>query len=858
MSRFLVLLLSVLLVGVLFTPDSIAQTGRIIGQVVDAEGMPLPGANVRIDNSTLGAASDLDGDFAVRGVPAGAQTLLVTLVGYQRAEREVSVPAGGEVEVTVTLSDDVLGLSGVSVTASRRAEDLSETPRAVAVVQEEVIDLYTEQTSDLSATLGKFVPNFTPPSVGNDVFLATLRGRAPLFLVDGIPLQTNEGLRGAVLGNIDPAVLDRIEVLYGASTIYGGGAPGGVIQFFTKEASEQPLAVDLNLFSRNYLVDGAVLDGDAIDLRSALTVSGTVIDNKLTYVISGSAERTNGQFRPDGERIAPNRTSAYDDFAFFAKVGYNITPSQRVQVSLNRTYAEPNDLFFEPVVREDDVTADPEGSAAIGQEVETAFSYDNPISQEYTALNATYENTALGGGALTVQAYLFDLNFQQSGSDIRPFLQRNGGTFPDSWPGLFQTSTAATQYGARAEYVRPIGEQVVVTGGGDILYAEDSTPVTISSDEPFDRENRFDASLGIQDQGAPSELTSGGLFVQADYDPIEALRLTAGARYDMIAFDILPFTPTFTRVEPGVQRPGGSGYNAGLSLNLGAAYEVVPQTTLYANFAQGFSLPSLAFLVVNVDPGIPIQGDEIVSPQIVNSLDFGVRGQVGDNFAYGVAGFFAFSEDASQIRFNSSTGQGERIQAPQRNYGFEVSVDAVPAAGLRVGADVSVTETDLKPQPPQELIDAGLLDEDDGTFRPASTVETIPLTTTLRASYALPMVDGLSFNAEVYTLNNRTRAFTFLLDEDKNGVTDTTMAGDPSRADAYVLRGYTTVDAGVTYVFPDDLFGDVGARLSVQFLNLLNETYIPAISQRQVGPIFASRRRNGFGRNVTVTLNFTL
>ncbi|MEM8557929.1 MAG: carboxypeptidase-like regulatory domain-containing protein [Bacteroidota bacterium] len=483
MSRFL-LLLSVLLVGVLLTPTSAAQTGRIMGQVTDTDGTPLPGANVRIDNSTLGAATDLDGTFAIRGIPPGNRTLLVTLVGYQRAEREVIVPAGGEIEVTVTLSDDVLGLSGVSVTASRRAEDLSETPRAVAVVQEEVIDLYTEQTSDLSATLGKFVPNFTPPSIGNDVFLATLRGRAPLFLVDGIPLQTNEGLRGAVLGNIDPAVLDRIEVLYGASTIYGGGAPGGVIQFFTKEASEKPLAVDLNLFSRNYLVDGAVLDGDALDLRSALTVSGTVLDNKLTYVVSGSAERTNGQFRPDGERIAPNRTSSYDDFAFFAKVGYNITPSQRVQVSVNRTYAEPNDLFFAPLVRDEDVDADPEGSAAIGQEVDTAFSYENPISQEYTALNATYENTALLGGALTFQTYLFDLNFQQGGSDIRAFVA--DGTFPAEWPGLFQTSTAATQYGARAEYVRPIGDQVVVTGGGDILYAEDSTPVTISSEGPFE------------------------------------------------------------------------------------------------------------------------------------------------------------------------------------------------------------------------------------------------------------------------------------------------------------------------------------------------------------------------------------
>ncbi|MEM7654737.1 MAG: TonB-dependent receptor [Bacteroidota bacterium] len=233
-------------------------------------------------------------------------------------------------------------------------------------------------------------------------------------------------------------------------------------------------------------------------------------------------------------------------------------------------------------------------------------------------------------------------------------------------------------------------------------------------------------------------MLSAGAFVQVDVDVTDELRLSGGARYDVIAFQVLPFIPTFTQVEPGEQRLGGSGLNAGLSLNLGAAFEVIENTTLYANFAQGFSLPSLAFLVVNVAPNVEIDGDEIVSPQIVNSLDLGIRGKLGNNFAYGLAGFYAFSENASQIQFDAATGFGSRVQAPQQNYGFEATLEAAPARGVRIGASLSLTETDVDPQ-------------DDGTFQPAS---------------------------------------------------------------------------------------------------------VPPIDQRQFGAVFASRRRNGFGRNITATLAF--
>ncbi|MEM7789149.1 MAG: carboxypeptidase-like regulatory domain-containing protein, partial [Bacteroidota bacterium] len=488
----------------LAAPAVLAQTGAVVGTVTDTDGEPLAAATVRIDNTTLGDATDVDGMFRVAGVPAGSQTVVITLLGYTRVEREVTVPAGGDVRVDATLADDALRLSEVAVTATRRTEDISDVPRAVAVATEETVDRYAEQTSDFSATLGKFIPNFTSPSVGNDVFTATLRGRKPLYLLDGVPLQTNEGVRGATLSNIEPSVLDRIEVLYGASTVYGGGAPGGVIQFFTREASEEPLDVQVQGFTRNYLLEDRILDGDALDFRTSATVSGTL--DRFRYLVNGALETANGTFRADGQRIGNVGTNDYDEYALFGKFSYDLTPSQTVRVTVNRDYRQPNNLFFTNQVLDEDRLADPVLFTSVSVPVETAFSYDTPISQTYTSGNVQYQNRALGGGALSLQGYYFDTNFQQGGSDIRELIASNPSFA--AWPGLWQTSSDAEQIGARIEYVRPITDQVLVTVGGDVLSASDATPVTVSTEGPFDAENRFDGAGGVQDQGAPTDLVS--------------------------------------------------------------------------------------------------------------------------------------------------------------------------------------------------------------------------------------------------------------------------------------------------------------------------------------------------------------
>ena len=75
-----------ILVCVLITTNLFAQnTGKIVGTVIDKETRaPLPGANVLIEGTMLGAATDLDGKFLILRVPPGRYTLVVNFIGYQR------------------------------------------------------------------------------------------------------------------------------------------------------------------------------------------------------------------------------------------------------------------------------------------------------------------------------------------------------------------------------------------------------------------------------------------------------------------------------------------------------------------------------------------------------------------------------------------------------------------------------------------------------------------------------------------------------------------------------------------------------------------------------------------------------
>ncbi len=90
---------------VLVAAHPLPRTGVVEGVVRDAEtGEGLPGANVRVVGTALGAATDADGRFRLADVPGGAQSVQATSVGYESETAEVDVPEGGRAEAELSLS----------------------------------------------------------------------------------------------------------------------------------------------------------------------------------------------------------------------------------------------------------------------------------------------------------------------------------------------------------------------------------------------------------------------------------------------------------------------------------------------------------------------------------------------------------------------------------------------------------------------------------------------------------------------------------------------------------------------------------------------------------------------------------
>ena len=233
----------------------------INGTVYDENGIPMPGVTVRIDGTTKGDASNLDGKYNISSAPVGEQTLIFTFIGYKPATSVINVPATGSVTADKNMVVD--------------AEMLQEYVVVGYGVQRE-----REVTGSISKVEGKQITDIPAPS-----FEAALQGKAagvqitqgsglagsasvvrirgiasisaggdPLYVVDGIPITQDyflNGNRGGMnnnpLATINPNDIENIEILKDAAAtgIYGSRGANGVILITTKTGSGKGWSFDL-------------------------------------------------------------------------------------------------------------------------------------------------------------------------------------------------------------------------------------------------------------------------------------------------------------------------------------------------------------------------------------------------------------------------------------------------------------------------------------------------------------------------------------------------------------------------------------------------------------------------------------
>ena len=230
-----------------------AQTGSISGSVIDGSGAALAGANVMVEGTDLGAATDVGGNYSISGVSTGTHTVTASFVGYQSSSQSVVVGVGNN---TVNFSLAISAIAGreVAVIGSRfahSAEDLA-VPVDVFTAAEIRAAGFAETAQILQALAPSFNMPRTSISDGSDtVRPMTLRGLGSgqvLVLVNGKRRHTtalvhvnnspSRGDTGVDLNAIPAAAIERIEVLRdGAAAQYGSDAIAGVINIVLKSGN---------------------------------------------------------------------------------------------------------------------------------------------------------------------------------------------------------------------------------------------------------------------------------------------------------------------------------------------------------------------------------------------------------------------------------------------------------------------------------------------------------------------------------------------------------------------------------------------------------------------------------------------
>ena len=606
-----------------------SATGRATATVTDSTGGVLIGATCQVDGSGTArtAVVDNEGRCHFDSLSAGTYRLTIELPGF--TPRVVTFDVGAErvAELRVTLSPAPLDES-VVVSATRVPTPVSALPNTVTIVERSVIEQRTASSDDLASVLEANVPGFGPSLKKLAGGGETLRGRNPLYTINGVPQHTplRDGQRDG--HTIDLDFVERIEVIHGSNAIQGIGATGGVVNIVTKSPrSDGAWTHDLKLSLANS--DGFEDDGWTSKLSYLL-------GKRMGRVewVAGAAIHKRGLFYDSSGRaigLYPTQGDIMDSTArdFYGKIAVNATPTRRFEVAVNDfRLARDGDFVSVPGNRttglvSTTVPGDPRPS--VGE----------PALNDTTTLSVEYRDRQVLGGELVLQAYAQDYEALFEGGAFASFALTTGGP-----PFLDQSTITSDKFGAKATWSVPNGRLYGFTPMVGLDLSTDTSAQSLArTDRSWVPETTlFEIAPFVQLQRAVTRkvLLSGGLRVGAAQLRVDDFTTLPSANSTFVTGG----RPRFTELLP----------------NIGAVFYPGRNISLFASFSEGFTMPDVGRVLRGVETsGLDVDSlvdvEPVVSGNIEVGADYRIRG------AHLHASYYRSNADRGSLLERTADGQ---------------------------------------------------------------------------------------------------------------------------------------------------------------------------------------------------------
>ena len=548
---------------------------------------------------------------------------------------------------------DTISLEEVVITANRIKEKKTDAVANVTIIDQKKLQQFIKIAPDMSHLIGMIEPAMSLSTNTTNNRYQNLRGRSILVLIDGIPQSTPLRATDRDIRSIDPAAVERIEIVKGATSIYGNGAIGGIMNIVTKKSPKNVI------FGGQTTIGASARDSFKENRGFGYRFNQQFYGNYkgFSYLVDGAMNQTGSAIDGTGEYISP-RYGLGDVRTYngLVKLSYQFDDDNKVEAMYN---------FYQSLQNTPLVAS---GGKYLERPRIGVYDTKDPAAQDegmrynhnaYIKFNSNniFKRTDLELSAFTQHQYaIFDYRKHNARS---PRWESSSG----------QATVKGEKYGIRTQLTSKFlfSENVFtqLLYGADVLIDKTSQPL-------------------VDGRYWMPELTSynSAPFLQTKTTFFQYYVLKAGLRYDYIDVSVPNYEVLRLRnTDPRVYVKGGDLTYNNLSPNIGIAYNQFKYFQPFISYSQGFSIFDLGRTLRAAKADVLSKIN--TEPVKTENYEAGAYAELSKYVHLSGSYFYTYSKLGSDLK--SVSGFWVVDRTPQKVYGFEVNADIFPTKWLTLG-----------------------------------------------------------------------------------------------------------------------------------------------------------------------------